>query len=92
MHASTVTTKPDLNSTMFAFDVDKMVYLSKMSKPEHATAGHSMFLLDNSTLLIYGGSKKEIPILPSWYLKLIAVTLVTSAQSTKLTSLFLFHG
>ena len=31
-----------------------------MSKPEHATAGRSMFLLDNSTLSIYGGTKKEI--------------------------------
>lgn len=36
------------------------MYLSKMLKPEHATAGHSMFLLDNLTLLIYGVTKKEI--------------------------------
>lgn len=59
-HASTITTKPNFRSTLFAFDVDNMVYLSKMSKLEHATAGHSMFLLDNSTLIIYGGTKKEI--------------------------------
>ena len=60
VHASTISTKPNLSSTLFAFDVGKMVYLSKMPKPEHATAGHGMFLLDNSTLLIYGGTEKEI--------------------------------
>ena len=58
-YTSTISTKPNLSSTLFAFHVGEMVYVSKMSKPEHAIAGHSMFLLDNSTLLIYGGDKKR---------------------------------
>lgn len=37
--ATTSTTKPHLSSVMFAFDVDKLVYLSKTAKSEHATAG-----------------------------------------------------
>ena len=60
-YASAISTKPNLSSTLSVFDAYKKLYLSKLSKPEHATAGHhSMFLLDNSTLLIYGGTEKEI--------------------------------
>ena len=91
-HASTVTTKPDLNSTMFAFDVDKMVYLSKMSKPEHATAGHSMFLLDNSTLLIYGGTKKEILLFTKLVPQADCCDLGDECIINQTDLLFLFHG
>lgn len=59
-NARTISTKPNQSSCLFVLDVDKQVYLSKTAKPEHATAGHSMFLLDSSTFLICGGTKKEI--------------------------------
>ena len=59
-HARTISTKPNQSSSLFVLDVEKQVYLSKTAKPEHATAGDSMFLLVSSTLLLCGGTKKEI--------------------------------
>ena len=57
---SRITAKPDISSTLFAFDLDKLVYLSKTANSKHATAGHNMFVLDSSIILICGGTKKEI--------------------------------
>lgn len=57
---SSITAKPDISSTLFALDLDKLVYLSKTANSEHATADHNMFALDRSTILICGGTKKKI--------------------------------
>jgi len=55
-----ITTKPDIGSILFAFDRDELVCLSKAANGMHATAGHNMFALRSFTLLICGGTKKEI--------------------------------
>lgn len=47
---------------MFAFGLDKLVYLSKTAPAMHATARHNMFALGSSTLLICGGTKMEIVV------------------------------
>lgn len=52
-----IPTTPEISSILFAFDFDKLGCLSKAANDMHATAGHNMFALGISTLLICGGTK-----------------------------------